>query len=82
MTATKETDMTEVNVMLSIERKTEREAEMMGYNERGLESSCAYKLGYTESMLTNVLHQVYSRFGEDVMVDMMERIGVTPVYRG
>lgn len=69
--------MTEVNVMLSVERKTEREAEVMGYN-----SSYAYKLGYTQSMLTNVLHQVYSRFGEDVMVDMMERIGVTPVYRG
>lgn len=74
--------MTEVNVMLSVERKAEREAELMGYNYRGLESSCAYQLGYTQSMLTNVLHQVYSRFGEDVMVDMMERIGVTPVYRG
>ena len=68
--------MTDVNVMLSVERKLEAAA---------AESTVkfapdSYKLGYCESMLTNVLHQVYSQFGEDAMLKLMENVGINPVY--
>lgn len=72
--------MTDVNVLLSVERKLEKALVDSSYAGHDLERKAAYQLGYCESMLTHVLHQVCARFGEDAMLKLMGDITVSPVY--
>lgn len=76
--------MTEVNVMLSVERKLEAAVASSDFKEfhNSTMAQTAYKLGYCESMLTNVLHQICGRFGEEAMLRVMEGLDMNPVYRG
>jgi len=72
--------MTNVNVMLSIERKLQALTEKSAYASEDPFRRSAYELGACESMLTCVLHDVFSRYGEEVMIDMMKRVCINPVF--
>lgn len=74
--------MTDVNVTLSVERKLEAAVAASGYADRSEGAKMAYQLGYAESMLIQILHKVYFRFGEEAMLKMMDDVNINPVHRG
>lgn len=74
--------MTEVNVMLSIERRIEEMASESSFVQSAPEYAHAYKLGVCESMLAQVLHNVYAALGEEAMIKIMEKSYINPVFRG
>ena len=69
-----------VNVMLSVERRLAEMAVDSAFVQAAPEYAEAYKLGACESMLTQVLHQVYATLGEEVMIAIMEKINIRPVF--
>jgi hypothetical protein len=72
--------MTEVNVMLSIERRLDEMVSNVPFAQAAPELTTAYKLGVCESMLTQVLHQVYAALGEEAMITIMEKSCIRPVF--
>jgi len=74
--------MTEVNVMLSIERRLTEMASESSFVQAAPEYAEAYKLGVCESMLAQVLHHVYAALGEKAMIEIMEKSYIRPVFRG
>lgn len=72
--------MTEVNVMLSIKRRLTEMASESSFVQAAPGYAEAYKLGVCESMLVQVLHQVYATLGEETMIAIMEKSNMRPVF--
>lgn len=73
--------MEKVNVYLTVERTLQKAAEdhKRDYSLRD-EFVDSFQLGYCQAAFCGLIHQVMAELGEDRAVDMLERVGITPVY--